>query len=143
MRYKLPFFGAALAASFLGTSALAEVDFSTWDTDGDGTITLAEWDAHIEEEGIFDQIDENNNGLFDIDESDEELFPYDLEMDVDDGGLIERQEFTLGTFERYAGEDAEAMDEQQFGDFVADWNQSDLSEATAAVEGEDEDDDPV
>lgn len=142
MKHRTPILGAAIAAAFIAAPAFAEVDFSSWDTDGDGSITLAEWDAHIEEEGIFDRLDENGNGIFDVEESDDNLFPYTLDWDVDDGGLIERQEFTLGTFERYAGEDAEAMDEAAFDDFAQAWNDSDLSRATAAADVE-YDDDPV
>ena len=117
MKHKLSIVTAVCAAS-MASSVFAGSDFSSWDADGDKAISLAEWDETIETENVFDKVDENNNGIFDIDEAVESVFTYDMEMDVDAGGHIERQEFTLGTFNRLDSNDDDQLDESEMGEFL-------------------------
>src|SRR5690554_503791 len=83
MKAKFPHMSVVLAAACLSAPVFAQVDLSTWDEDGDGSISLEEWDAGMETQGLFNLIDENGNGVFEAEEADEDLFVYDLEMDID------------------------------------------------------------
>src|SRR5690606_29626339 len=131
MNIRFPFAGALLATAFLSAPAFAQddtqVDLSSWDEDGDGNVSMEEWDSAIEDQGVFDMIDENGNGVFEIEEADEDLFVYDLEMDIDDGGNIDRQEFTAGTFNNYDANADDQLDEQEFGDFRTKFESSELA----------------
>lgn len=131
MKRTLPF--ALIATGLLSAPAFADdVDLKAWDENADGQVSLEEWDAAIESQGIFDNLDENKNGIFDVDESDEDLFAYDLEMDLDDGGHIERQEFTVGTFNMFDDDADDQLDEEEFTAFAEKYSSSDLASAEVA-----------
>lgn len=108
------------------------VDLSAWDENHDGMVSQEEWAEAFASEGIFDQLDENNNGIFDVEESNDDLFEYDLSWDLDDGGHIERQEFLLGAFNEYDEDGDDRLDAQEFNAFVQDYRESDLSDSDVA-----------
>lgn len=126
MKRQLSFIAAVCVTSFLGSAAYAggdkHLDFSASDKDGNDVLTRSEWTAAMEEAEVFDRIDSNNNGVFDIQEADDKLVEYDISMDLDDGGHIERQEFLLGLFNQLDtnGDDRLSKSEyQNFSDRVA------------------------
>lgn len=128
MKAKISCMGALLATACLAAPAFAqEIDPGTWDEDGDGNVTREEWDSAFETQGVFDRIDENGNGVFEAEEADEELFVYDLGMDIDDGGHVERQEFVIGTFNNYDMNGDDQLDSQEFADFSEKFQNSDLA----------------
>ena len=92
-------------------------DISSWDLNGDSQISLQEWDTSIEEQGVFDELDDNGNGIYDVDEAAEGYPEYDVAMDTDDGGHIERQEFTVGWFDSFDANDDDVLDESEFDQF--------------------------
>ena len=88
---KLQLLSAVCTAALYAGPLLAEGDaeltrLETWDSDSDRMVTQEEWAAAIDEHGLFDKIDRNNNGNFDVEESLDEVLDYDLAMDLDDGG---------------------------------------------------------
>lgn len=93
------------------------VKFSAWDANDNGMVSLAEWDAGIEEHDVFENLDRNNSGTFDIEEAVESVIEYDVAMDLDDGGHIERQEFTVATFDSYDVNDDDNLSETEFMKF--------------------------
>lgn len=122
MKTKL-LFSAVCAATLLGSSAIADedkvkMDLSSWDGDKDKMITQEEWADHFEEHALFDRIDKNNNGNFDIEESMDGVLDYDLAMDLDDGGTISRQEFVVGLYDHYDDNDDDKLDDKEFKVFV-------------------------
>jgi hypothetical protein len=120
---------SAICASALANTAVAaqnEVKLSDWDTDNNKSISLAEWDAAIEEHDIFNNLDENNNGIFDIGKAVDSVVDYDLSMDLDDGGHIERQEFTVGTFNNLDANDDDMLDDTEFSEFSSNLMNSNL-----------------
>src|SRR5690606_16076526 len=89
---------SSLCTAGLVSAVSAGTEFSAWDADGDKAVTLAEWNEVMDKESVFDSVDKNNNGVFDIEEAADSAFEYDISMDLDAGGHIERQEFILGYF---------------------------------------------
>ena len=60
---------------------------------------------------------QNNNGIFDIEEAADSFVDYDVSMDLDAGGHIERHEFTLATFNHYDVNDNGNLDTTEFMQF--------------------------
>lgn len=109
----------ATTLTLMSAPVLAEIDFSSWDEDGDGAISTEEWNASMDDEGLFDVIDENGNGVLEVEEVDEGFIEYDLAWDLDASGHIERGEAELGLFNSYDGDGDEQLAEQEFRDFTA------------------------
>lgn len=117
-RHLFPAFcSAVLLASPAVQAKEWDRDMSQWDHDGNGQVTLQEWDTAIEEQGLFEELDDNNNGMYDIQESLNGYPDYDVAMDLDDGGHIERQEFTVGWFNSFDENDDDMLDAGEFDQF--------------------------
>jgi hypothetical protein len=122
MKTKLQLFSAVCTAALLGSPAMADgdkVDLSVWDSDSDKMITQEEWADAIDDQGLFDRIDKNNNGNFDVEESVDKVLDYDLAMDLDDGGTISREEFVLGLYTHYDANDDHKLDAKEFDAFAS------------------------
>jgi hypothetical protein len=119
---KLHLLPTLCAAALLSTAAVAAgdkalTDMGTWDSDTDKHITMKEWDAAIDNNALFDKIDKNNNGNFDVDEAVDKVLDYDMKMDLDAGGTISRDEFKLGLFNMQDANDDDVLDEKEFMQF--------------------------
>lgn len=132
MKQKRYLFPALCSAALIASPALHanewKADMSSWDHDGNNEVSLQEWDEAVEEQGLFEDIDANGNGIYDIEEVSDGYPDYDVAMDIDDGGHIERQEFALGWFNSLDENDDDMLDEDEFGQFSSDYGDA----ATAA-----------
>ena len=122
MKTKL-LFSAVCAATLLGSTALADedkatVDLSSWDADSDKMVTQQEWADYMDKHSLFDRIDKNNNGNFDVEEAMDGVLDYDLAMDLDDGGTIARDEFIVGLYNHYDKNGDDRLDDTEFGAFA-------------------------
>jgi hypothetical protein len=148
MKTKL-LFSAVCAATLIGSSAMADedklgMDLSSWDADSDKYVTQKEWSDYMEEHALFDKIDKNNNGNFDVEESMDKVLDYDLSMDVDAGGTIARDEFIVGLYNHYDENDDDRLDDTEFNAFISNDRSPLLMTAEADVDVDveyDEDDD--
>ena len=131
MKLLTPFIGTTLAFALLGNAALAagEVEnMAEWDSDSNGELTQDEWVTSFEEFGYFDKIDENENGVLNIDEVDQALISdYEMQWDIDDGGLVEQEEALIALFNAYDENDDAIMDEREFDDFAQRLSEADLT----------------
>ncbi|MGV3591157.1 MAG: hypothetical protein ACO1PZ_05665 [Gammaproteobacteria bacterium] len=123
MKTKL-LFSAVCAAALMGNSAIADdekahADLSAWDTDSDKIVTQEEWADYMEKQNLFDRIDKNNNGNFDVEEAAEGVLDYDVAMDLDDGGTISRDEFIVGLYDHYDENDDDKLDDTEFDTFAS------------------------
>lgn len=113
----------AICAAILGSYAMADgdtkVDISSWDADGDKMVTQEEWADAIDEQDLFDRVDKNNNGNFDVEEALDGVLDYDLAMDIDDGGTISRDEFIVGLHSHYDENGDQQLDETEFDVFAS------------------------
>lgn len=121
---KTKLFSIACAAALLGNTALADnekvkADLSSWDSDKDKMVTQEEWADYMDEHSLFDRIDKNNNGNFDVEESVDKVLDYDLAMDLDDGGTISREEFIVGLYGHYDANNDDRLDEKEFNAFAS------------------------
>jgi hypothetical protein len=95
-----------------------KADLSTWDADSNKMVTQQEWSEAIDEQGRFDRIDKNNNGIFDAEEAvADTALSYEAAMDLDAGGHVERQEFIVGLFNKHDANDDDMLDETEFDEF--------------------------
>jgi hypothetical protein len=121
----------ACAAALLSAGAMAAgdknlTDMKSWDSDSNHQITMKEWNAAIEDNALFDKVDKNNNGNFDVEEAVDHVLDYDLEMDIDAGGTISRDEFEAGLFTMHDENDDDMLDETEFMHFSANSDASPL-----------------
>ena len=148
MKTKL-LFSAVCAATLIGSSAMADeykvdVDLSAWDADSDKVLTQKEWADYMDKHALFDKIDKNNNGNFDVEESMDKVLDYDLSMDIDAGGTIARDEFIVGLYDHYDENDDDRLDATEFDVFISNDKSPLLMTADADLDVDvdvDEDDD--
>lgn len=131
MKRQLQVFSALCTAALLSGPAVADgdkalTDITTWDVDGNKMVSQEEWAAAIEDNALFDKVDKNNNGNFDVEEAVDDALDYDLAMDIDDGGTISRDEFELGLFTMHDANNDDAIDETEFMQFSSNSDQSPL-----------------
>ena len=110
---------AAVGHPAMAQEENAKTDLSSWDMDRNNSVSLEEWDAAIEEHGLFDNLDRNNNGIFDMDEAVESVAEYDIGLDIDDGGNVDRDEFTVGLFHNQDSNNDDRLDESEFSEFAS------------------------
>lgn len=131
MQTKLHILSTLGAAALLSTTLLAAgdkalTDMGTWDADANKKITMEEWDDAIDDNALFDKVDKNNNGNFDVEEALDDVLDYDIAMDIDDGGTISRDEFKLGLFNMQDKNKDEMLDESEFTQFSSNADASPL-----------------
>lgn len=96
---------------------VAQPDLPAWDANDDDRISLAEWDTGIEMANVFDNLDRNNNEVFDVEEAELPYFSFNTNMDVDRGGRVERAEFIFGIFDRLDKDQDGHLDTAEFREF--------------------------
>lgn len=75
-------------------------EWEEWDADGSGDLSLDEWDAGFDEEGVYEEWDLDNDGVLSNDEYSEGIFTgYDLNND----GIWDEQEY--GVWQDDAGDE--------------------------------------
>ena len=119
---KLHLISTICTAALLCSPVMAEDDkvvtsLSSWDADSDMKVSMEEWGEALDEHDLWENVDKNNNGLFDVEESLDKVLDYDMSMDIDDGGHIDRDEFTLGLFDMHDANDDDMLDEREFTQF--------------------------
>ena len=114
--FKTMFFGA-LTLTFLGSQAVAGMIPQSWDANGDGQVSKNEWDKAFDRHEVFNRLDDNKSGVFEIEESDENFVAYNAEFDYDDDFHIERNELENGLFRMYDKNNNEQLSESEFSAF--------------------------
>lgn len=110
--------GSAMVLALAGHAAQAETKgFEAWNTDNDSRISKTEWSEGFDELGVFEELDDNNSGIFEIEESDENFLEYNTDYDIDGDFLIERNEVANGLFLQYDTNDNEWLSEAEFQAF--------------------------
>ena len=124
MKFPYHAFGIAVTASFLSAASFAAGEFSEWDADGDGSITMQEWDAGLEEDGLFDNWDSDSDGLLSQDEFNEGFEATDSDVtydydswDSDGDGLLSSDETSAGLYDTYDENDNDVIEEPEYDDF--------------------------
>lgn len=85
--------GAAVLAAALNTApAMAQETFSEWDADGDGVVSLEEFEQGWTETGLFS------------------------EWDTDGDGVLSEEEYAEGVFNAYDEDDDAGLDDAEFGE---------------------------
>lgn len=119
MKISRPLVIGALAMSFPDSGAMAGMIPESWDANGDGQVTRSEWNVAFDSHNVFNRIDDNNSGIFEIEESDENFVRYNTDFDYDEDFHIERDELENGLFRMYDKNDNERLSESEFADFSA------------------------
>lgn len=107
--------GLALASS--GALAQEELGFDDWDTDASGAIEEQEWNAGLEENGVFGGWDANDDDILDENEWNETGLGVgfgDWETDGE-AGLTE-DEFGTGLYQEYDADGDGAWSEEEWGE---------------------------
>ncbi|GGK54687.1 hypothetical protein [Salinarimonas ramus] len=120
---------AGFATSLMMTSAIAQEAFSDWDADGNGSISMEEFETNFGgDTGVFYSWDTNDDnsigpdelsaGLGDNATAFNERFGDDAftEWDEDADGMLTETEFNEGVYAGYDADDSGVIEEPEYGD---------------------------
>lgn len=101
MKYLLRIVGAFVLAVPLAIASVVHADeWNEWDSDRSGDLSLDEWDAGFNEEGVYEEWDADRDGMLDGDEYSQGIFNrYDRNQD----GIWDEEEY--GTWQDDAGDE--------------------------------------
>lgn len=117
MKIHKPLFFGALSLALLSTSAFASTIPQSWDADQNGYVSAAEWNEAFDAQGVFNRLDDNNSGIFEIEESDENFVQYNTDFDYNEDLHISRDELELGLFNMYDKDDNDRLSAEEFKGF--------------------------
>ena len=109
--------GPAATALMLSAAPASAASFDALDTDRDFNLELEELEVGLQEDGVFDDWDANDDNLLDQDELREVEVEIDIdvnEWDENADGYVDEDEFTTGTFEYFDTNDDQALSEPEF-----------------------------
>mgnify|MGYP006302286453 FL=1 len=111
----------ALGLSAAGAVAQDRDWMESWDSDGDGVLNQSEWNAGLEDEGVFGNYDMNADGALDDDEWGEDLV--DLDGSIDDTFDMDEDAFAEQSYGLYDRNDDGLIDDDELGAFEEDYSE--------------------
>ena len=89
------FISAMFGSALIMGAAHAATDYSSWDTNGDGKISFAEWEAHSDKMDTYSTWDTNKDGQ------------------------LSREEYNRGNWAAFDANKDDNLDEKEFGVFMS------------------------
>ncbi|MDV6315624.1 hypothetical protein [Idiomarina sp. HP20-50] len=115
---KLQKISLALGIAFaLGSSGAMAAPMNQPDADNNGKISKAEYYGYVDDIGIYDDWDLDNDNLLEEDEWHDLDYDYNFtSWDIDNDGYLDDNEFLDGTFDYYDIDDDNFLNDEEWDD---------------------------